>query len=72
MRRLLLISLMCLAGCQSLVTPLEPRRPERADDPLLTPAEQQRRARALYAYPDDELGPRSGVERQNPIKPSYP
>ncbi|MCS7014511.1 MAG: hypothetical protein RMJ19_01315 [Gemmatales bacterium] len=52
-----------LAGCQTLVTPLEPRRRERADDPLLTTQEQARRARYLYAFPDTELGPRSGPER---------
>jgi hypothetical protein len=55
--------LLWLAGCQTIVTPLEPRRPERADDPLLSTQEQARRARYLYAFPDTELGPRSGPER---------
>ncbi|MDW7993053.1 MAG: hypothetical protein RMI91_00205 [Gemmatales bacterium] len=52
-----------LAGCQTVVGPWEPRRAERADDPLLSTQEQARRSRYLYAFPDTELGPRSGPER---------
>ncbi|MCS6977390.1 MAG: hypothetical protein NZM31_10340 [Gemmatales bacterium] len=55
------VFLLLLAGCQSLNTPWDPRRPERADDPLLAPNEQRRKSRYLLAFPDMELGPRSGA-----------
>jgi|GEM_PF-1621560 len=61
MRKLCCLLLLGLAGCQSLSTPLEPRRPERADDPLLSANEQRRKSRYLLAYPDLELGPKSGA-----------
>ncbi len=60
MRRILLVGVLCLAGCQSVVGPFETRR-ERADDPLLTSAEQQRKARYLHAYADEDLAARSNV-----------
>jgi len=63
MRKQLALLLMLLSGCRTIVTPLEPRRAERADDPLLSTQEQARRSRYLYAFPDTELGPRSGPER---------
>jgi hypothetical protein len=69
MRKLLfLMSLMVVTGCQSIVGPFEPRL-ERADDPLLTPAEQTRRTRYLYAFPDEELAPRSAGELPEPLPP---
>lgn len=53
-RLLALLLLAALAsGCHSTVTPLDARRTERADDPLLSTAEQRVRARSFYAYPDD-------------------
>lgn len=61
MRRGLLLVLLLVLGCQSLNTPWDPRRPERADDPLLAPNEQRRKSRYLLAFPDMELGPRSGA-----------
>lgn len=66
MRKVCLLGLLALWGCQSVVTPLEPRRPDRADDPLLSTGEQQRKARFLHAYSDEELAPRSSVERPEP------
>ena len=68
MRTLLLIALLGLAGCQTAAGPLAPRRPERADDPLLCTAEQKRKARYLFAFPDEELGPQSRGERP-PLTP---
>ncbi|MER3416335.1 MAG: hypothetical protein C4297_09020 [Gemmataceae bacterium] len=62
MRQGMLVALLLLAGCQSIVKPFEPRSKERADDPLFTATEQQRRARYLHPFPDAELGPRSRVE----------
>lgn len=61
---------LLVVGCQTIVTPFQPRRPERPDDPLLSTQEQSRRARYLYAYPDTELGPRSGPERPMAAAPA--
>jgi hypothetical protein len=66
MRKVLFLALLSMAGCQSVVSPLEPRRPERADDPLLSTGEQQRKARYLHAFTDEELAPRSSRERPEP------
>jgi hypothetical protein len=63
MRWVLSLLVTILVGCRTIVGPLEPRRAERADDPLLSTQEQARRSRYLYAFPDTELGPRSGPER---------
>jgi hypothetical protein len=59
MHRIFLVGVLCLAGCQSIVGPFEPK--ERADDPLLTTNEQQRRARWSHAYADEDLAARSNV-----------
>jgi len=70
MRKLCLLILLGLAGCKSITTPLEPGRPERADDPLLSANEQRRKSRYLLAYPDLELGPKSGAgEVRPPVGP---
>ena len=61
MRQLLILGLLVITGCTSTVTPLEPRRADRADDPNLSIEEQRSRVRSQYAYPDDELAPRSGA-----------
>lgn len=67
---LLILLLLGLAGCKSISTPLQPSRPERADDPLLCPNEQRRKSRYLLAYPDLELGPKSGAgEVYPPVGP---
>lgn len=42
-----------LAGCQNTHTPFDGRRPQEADDPMLTTQEQRVRARSFYAYPDE-------------------
>jgi hypothetical protein len=68
MRRLLLISILCLTGCNNIVGPFGQRKPERVDDPLISISEQQRRARYSLALPDDSatLAPRTGVELPGP------
>jgi hypothetical protein len=64
MRRLFLLSVLLLAGCQGTLGPFAQRKPERVDDPYLPISEQQRRGRDRYALPDDTgtAGPTSGVE----------
>ncbi len=61
MRQLLILGLLIITGCTSTVSPLEPRRADRADDPFLTTQEQRSRVRSMFAYPDDEFAPRSGA-----------
>jgi hypothetical protein len=68
MRKLCWIGLLCLAGCQTVQNPFGPKKIEKADDPLLAPVEQQRKARYLHAFAEEELGPRPNGERA----PLYP
>lgn len=70
MRSVLLFSLVLLVGCQSF-SPIGAPRNDRADDPLLTTQEQRRKARSYYAYPDEELGPRSGAADRTRLRPEY-
>jgi hypothetical protein len=63
-RRLGLLALLALAGCQSTTGQLAYRRPERVDDPRLPISEQQARGRERYSYiEDDRLAPRTFVDR---------
>lgn len=67
MRRLYLVGLLFLAGCQNVMGPFEHRKPERVDDPLLSISEQQRRGRDRLALPDDSvLAPSTGVTTPGP------
>ncbi len=68
MRNGLLLACLVFVGCQSFQS-YESRRTQVADDPIYSIPEQRARARALYPYPDDELGPRSGRE---PAELLYP
>jgi hypothetical protein len=52
MRRFWILGILLLAGCQNIVGPFQ-RTPARVDDPSLTIAEQQQRARERLALPDD-------------------
>lgn len=65
MRRLSLVGLLVLAGCQGVVGPLQ-RRGINApiDDPRLSTAEQQQRARDRLPFPDSSAatGPRTYAE----------
>jgi hypothetical protein len=65
MRRVFLIGLLLLAGCQNVKGPFAPREPQKVDDPLLSIGEQQRRGRDRYALPDESSasGPRTGLQR---------
>jgi hypothetical protein len=65
MRRLLLCSLLVLAGCQNTLGPFQSRPGGRVDDPRLPIAEQQSRGRASLGLPDETYlsGPQSGAAR---------
>jgi hypothetical protein len=72
MRRILLLGILfCLAGCQNINGPFMPRPKERVDDPRLSIAEQEMRARDRYAIPDNspQVGPRSG--NVSPFRQDY-
>jgi hypothetical protein len=67
-RRLCLLSLLGLAGCQNVNGPLGYRRPERVDDPRLPISEQQARGRERYSYiEDDRLSPKTYVDRPSTV-----
>ena len=62
MRHILILGILCLAGCQTVTGPFAPRSPVRVDDPRLPISEQQARGRDRWAIPDDSprVGPPSG------------
>jgi len=62
MRRLLLLGLLLLAGCQNIAGPFRRSTVDRPDNPNYSIAEQERRGRAGWALPDESFlgGPRSG------------
>lgn len=62
MRRLVLLGLLLLTGCQNLVGPFRRTTTERPDSPYYTIPEQERRGRAAWGLPDESFlgGPRSG------------
>jgi hypothetical protein len=64
MYRLLLLTALLLTGCQNLVGPFQPRKPERVDDPLLSINEQQRRGRDRLALPEEgaTVAPSTGLQ----------
>jgi hypothetical protein len=65
-RYLVLVVIVLLGsslGCRGVVGPFGPKLYDRADDPRLATSEQARRSRAMYAFPDRELGPSSGPEK---------
>jgi hypothetical protein len=63
MRRLLLLGVLLLAGCQNVAGPFARREPVRVDDPRLPISEQQRLARDRLPLPDEsnKVGPHSGA-----------
>jgi hypothetical protein len=63
MRRLLILGILCLAGCQNVLGPLDYRKPVRVDDPCLPISEQQKLGRDRLAVPDEGfvVGPPSGL-----------
>jgi hypothetical protein len=63
MRKLFMLSLLLLSGCQSIAGPFQSRPPTRIDDPRLTPSDQEVRLRDRLALPDNTGGaPRTGAE----------
>jgi hypothetical protein len=62
MRGLLMLCLLCAAGCQNITGPFMPREPIRVDDPCLSIQEQESRGRDRWAIPDDtsRMAPKSG------------
>ena len=62
MRKLILLGLLFLAGCQNTVGPFGYRRPLRVDDPNLPIEEQERRGRDRLALPDITSEKDPGVE----------
>jgi hypothetical protein len=58
MRRLFVVAVLALAGCQGVVGPFaRPPRPDRVDDPRLSISEQERKGRDRLAYPDETPTP---------------
>ncbi len=53
MRRLAILGVLALAGCQTTVGPFAHRTPQRVDDPCVSIAEQQRRGRDRLALPEE-------------------
>jgi hypothetical protein len=62
MRKLILLGVLALAGCQNVAGPFAARPPQRVDDPHISIPEQQYRGRDRLALPDDTSGmPASGA-----------
>jgi hypothetical protein len=64
MRRILMLGVIFLVGCESVVGPFQPRSPMRVDAPGVPLPEQESRGRDRYALPDDwsNVAPPSGNE----------
>jgi hypothetical protein len=62
MRHILILGILCLAGCQSINGPFAPRSPMRVDDPRDSIAVQESKGRDRFAMPDEsrQAGPPSG------------
>jgi hypothetical protein len=64
MRYILILGVLCLAGCQNVTGPFMPRSPQRVDDPRLSISEQEFLGRDRYGYPSESprVAPPSGFE----------
>jgi hypothetical protein len=65
MRKLIVLGVLVLAGCQNVRGPLQPRPPLRVDDPRLPISEQQKLARERLALPEEspQIAPGGGAAR---------
>ncbi|MFL5342615.1 MAG: hypothetical protein ACJ8F7_20980 [Gemmataceae bacterium] len=68
MRRLWIVALLLLAGCQNTIGPLQNQRRDKPDDPYYNISQQQYRGRDRYSRPDDsfEVGPKTGIQTYGP------
>lgn len=68
MRRMMLLGLLLLAGCQNTMGPLQNRLKPRPDNPDVSAETQKRFGRDRYAMPDDSplVGPRTGISAYGP------
>jgi hypothetical protein len=55
MRRFLIVSVLLLAGCQSVRGPFQAREPQRVDDPRYSIPEQERRGRDQLPLPQESM-----------------
>ena len=53
MRHILILGILCLAGCQNTVGPFAAREPQRVDDPRISIPEQEARGRDRWAIPEE-------------------
>ncbi len=62
MRRVFLLGLVLLSGCQNVAGPFSRNTSGRPDSPAYSIPEQERRGRSAWALPDESFlgGPRSG------------
>jgi hypothetical protein len=62
MRKVFLMALLALAGCQNTIGPFASRSPQRVDDPRISIPEQEYRGRDRWAIPQEApaVGPSSG------------
>ncbi len=67
-RRLLVLSLIALAGCNRYSGPLETRQMGRADAPGYTIPQQQQRGRERLSISEDDfrIGPKGYIDRPSP------
>src|SRR5437016_4779700 len=68
MRRLLMLCVLIVTGCQNVVGPFEHRQARRVDDPCLPIPEQQRWGRDRYAwqYESSSALPSTGAQLPGP------
>jgi len=70
MRRMMLLGLLLLTGCQNTIGPLVNRQRGRPDDPYYSIEEQKRFGRDRYSLPDDSYtaGPKTGINGFGPTR----
>jgi hypothetical protein len=69
----LLLAGSCAAGCGGFDTPRMLRGTPRPDQPGLSIEEQERRGRARYGIAEDDfrIGPKTFVDRPDPVSGGY-